>query len=318
MTRARRARAEGPICGRAQKSGRRPPARGSTADARAARGARQPVEREPARGVAHVRARGETAGRRRGGARGASRSDAGVARRRRRADARDHKFLTVREARRTAMRLASRARRRGPREALRVCGPSARDARVALSCGAGSDARSPESTRVRIPQTRLPAARGGRPGADFLFNMDGFFKTNKTYKNYQKKTQVFFMRLAFFLLFRRACSRARARSRHNPGRVSRFQGARPSASSHRTRAASTPTRPRSSPPFVAFGPAASPRAPRCAICAPKTKVASSNPSIARESPGAPRARTRDGSAMRARSRRRSQPVDRARDPRPSR
>lgn len=75
------------------------------------------------------------------------------------------------------MRLASRARRRGPREALRVCGPSARDARVALSCGAGSDARSPESTRVRILQTRLPAAteRG------FLFISRQNVKTNKTH-----------------------------------------------------------------------------------------------------------------------------------------
>jgi hypothetical protein len=75
----------------------------------------------------------------------------------------------------------------------------------------------------------------------------------------RSKTQVFLL-FSLVRLFRRARSRARARSRHNPGRVSRFQGARPSASSHRTRAASTPTRPRSSPPFVLSVPPPPPRA----------------------------------------------------------
>ena len=285
MTRARRARAEGPIGGRAR--GRRPPALGSTADARAARGARQP-RREPARGVAHVRARGETAGRRRGGARGASRSDAGVARRRRRADARDHKFLTVHEARRTAMRLASRARRRGPREALRVCGPSARDARVALSCGAGSDARSPESTRVRILQTRLPAAteRG------FLFIMAGkmyFLKTKITHTRMLRKKRKMFL---LFSVFASSDERVRERvpvraTTPDASPASKVRARPPLLIEHARR---PPRRVLARARRSCFRSRRLPRAPRCAICAPKTKVASSNPSIARESPGAPRAR----------------------------
>ena len=70
-------------------------------------------------------------------------------------------------------------------------------------------------------------------------------------------------------------------ARHNPGRVSRFQGARPFVSSHRTRAVPSPTRPRASLPFVAFGPAASPTAPRCAChLRAKNEKEASNPSIA--------------------------------------